>query len=764
MANTSKNNYFFLNTEGRWPGFQRSGLELCPDGSLRLATVPLLKGTLPDAVKTAPVPNGPAGLAIDSGGTIYFSDPAGNCIRRILGCDGSVVLAPCMGGSRGVTGFNSPRGLLISPIRSSLFVVDSGNHRIQVFDLDTFQLVEIWGQTNPSGIPQPGSLPGQFDTPWTLAGDSSGSIYVVDYGNKRVQKFNSAGEVIPSFCANVQSSGSLQRPSDIAVLDANGEMWVFVVDTASNKVFIFDGDGYAVRDSYGHPLCTQAGQLTQPMGIAVSGDAVYIGENASNQVLRFLLDDEFEFIGPAIGYTGPVAALLLDGKGELWVHPGDALSPIALQTGKGYGTHGTLWIDIGAPLQVPNLCVVWHRLQALANQFPAAAHLDVYAYASSDLAHPPAVTPSADNPFSDPKWKPFIYTPNADATDIFIGGHKAKYLWVGALFSGDGTATARLRQLRVEYDHPTYDQYLPAIYRNEEKQASAPLGSAAGSQAKCGQFLIRLLSLFESFFGGVEFEIDSLPALFDPHAAPRPFLAWLAGCLGLDLDDKWDEQKQRQIIAEIFRLSGLRGTAEGLRETLRLFVGVDATIVEPLLNASWWALPSSSSDCCKSCASAAAASAAGKTWNETGNSVLGWTTMLAPAQPQGAVVGTSADLDQSDLISDEDFGSPLFTDVAFQFAVWVYRSQVICPDAMARIRAIVDQEKPVHTAYHVCVVDPLFRVGFQSRVGIDTLVGGPPRSLALGTGQALGPDAALGGPPPSLLGADSRLGVTTRLG
>lgn len=137
--------------------------------------------------------------------------------------------------------------------------------------------------------------------------------------------------------------------------------------------------------------------------------------------------------------------------------------------------------------------------------------------------------------------------------------------------------------------------------------------------------------------------------------------------------------------------------------------------------------------------------------------------MLAPAQPQGAVVGASAVLDQSDLISDAEFGSPLFTDVAFQFAVWVYRSQVICPDAMTRIRAIVNQEKPIHTRYHVCVIDPQFRVGFQSRVGMDTLVGGPPRSLALGTGQSLGQDAALAGPPPSLLEAGSRLGVSTRL-
>jgi phage tail-like protein len=765
MSNASKNNYYFLNAEGRWPGFHWNGLELSPDGTLALASVPVLTGTLPDAVKTASTPDGPAGLAIDSGGTIYFSDADDNRVRRVLGCDGSVLPVPCMGGARGVTGFNSPRGLLIPRTRPSLFVVDSGNHRIQVFDLESFQLVEIWGQSNLSGPPQPGSAPGQFNTPWTLAGDSAGNVYVVDYGNKRVQKFSAAGQVIRSFCANVQASALLQQPGDIAVLEASGKVWVFVVDIATATIFIFDRDGNPILDSLGHPRRIQNSQMTKPMGIAVSATAIYVGDNAANQVFRFLLIDRFDLIGPAIGYSGPVAALLLDQAGNLWVHPGGSLTPVTLQVAKGYGRQGSLWISSTEPVEVPNRCVVWHSLQALTNRFCATAHLDVYACASSDLSHPPAVDPSAPNPFSDSKWKPWIYTANADLTNLFIGGEKAKYLWVGALFSGDGTATARLHQLRVEYDHQTYDQYLPAIYREKEERASFFSTFDLGVKPpKCEQFLIRLLSLFENFFGGVEHEIRSLPKLFDPFAAPKAFLPWLAGCMGLQIDEKWDEEKQRRIIADIFRLSGLRGTAEGLRETLRIYAGVDATIVEPILNAAWWALPNSESDCCSSCAAAAAASPSGTTWTATENSILGWTTMLAPAQPQGAVVGTSADLDQSDLISDEDFGSPLFTDVAFQFAVWVYRSQVICPDAMARIRALVDQEKPVHASYHVCVIDPLFRVGFQSRVGIDTLVGGPPRSLALGTGQALGQDGALAGPPPSLIGEDSRLGVSTRLG
>jgi len=765
MTDTDKNNYRFLNVEGRWPGFQWSGLEIAPEGSLSLASVPLLKGTLSEDVKSAPVPDGPAGLAVDSGGTIYFSNPDANRIRRILGCDGSMVDAPCMGGvNGGITGFDTPRGLLISRARPALFVADSGHHRIRVFDLESFQLVEIWGQTSLTGAPRPGSLPGQLNTPWALGGDTAGNVYVIDWGNARVQKFDITGQVDPSFCANVQASGLLQQPGDIAILQTDGRLWVFVLDIASAAIFVFDGNGNPVVDSSGHPRCIKNSQLTQPLAIAATATALYVGDNASRRVFRFLLNETFDLIGPAIGYTGPVAALLADREGDLFVHPGDSLPPVSLAAEKGFGRHGVLWIKSGQPLEIPNRCVVWHRLQALTSKIRPGAHLDVYAYASNDLTQPPAVNPIADNPFSDSKWNPIIYTPNSDATDIFIGGLRAKYLWVGALLSGEGTATAHLHQLRVEFDRTTYDQHLPAIYRDPEPtRISRSASSPPRKRPPCDQFLVRLLSLFESFFAGVELEIKSLPALFDPFATPKSFLPWLAGCMGLQLDDRWDEQEQRRIIAEIFRISGWRGTARGLREALRLFAGVDATIVEPLLNASWWALPGSPNDCCDSCASAAASSAAGTTWTSTGDSVLGWTTMLAPAQPQGAVVGTSADLDQSDLISCEDFGAPLFADVAFQFAIRVYRSQINCLDALARLREIVDQEKPVHTTYHVCAIDPLFRVGFQSRVGIDTVVGGPPRSLALGVGQVPGPDTALAGPPPSLLGTDSRLGVSTRL-
>lgn len=761
MRDQDKNNYFFLNREDRWPGFEWDGLELGKDGALCLSSLPMFSGALPDAVKNAPAPDGPAGLALDCFGNLYFSGDPGDSragrqpdrdrVSRILGCDGSSAPLPCLGGSGAqATQFSQPRGLLVPHGLQSLFVADSGNHRIQIFDLKTLQLIRILGTNFPAAMPQPGSGPGEFNTPWTLAGDSQENIFVVDYGNQRVQKFSRSGEVVPSFWDNARTS-SLQQPSDIAVREQDGATWIFVLEPSSGKIFVFDQDGNPARDAQGETLQIGQQPLQQPMGLAVAGNALYVGDNARRRILRFVIGPKIKFVGEALGYDGPVAALLLDGKGGLLAHPGGAASPAPLQAQAGYCSQGILQ---GPAIEVAGRKVVWHRLQSLIEPLRKNAHLDLFVYTSCDKNDAPAQSDLAA-PFSDPKWNSASYAPNVDVTDVFIGsqgtkstgGKAAKYLWVGALFSGDGSVSPVLRQLRAEFDYPTYDQHLPAIYRD---------------QADCGQFLLRLLSLFESFNQEVEDEIGAIPALFDPKAAPENFLVWLAGLLGLDLDQNWDQQKQRRIIAEIFRLSGRRGTPAGLRESLRLFAGVDAVIEEPILHASWWALPGAAESCCESCA--AHANSAGERWQGAGTSILGWTTMLAPAQPEGAVVGTSSDLDQSHLITNDDFGSPLFQDVAYRFMVNVYRGQIMCESVLPRIRAVVEQEKPAHTAYELCVIEPRFRVGFQSRVGIDTVVAGQQRSLALGSEQLLGEVTVLAGDAVSRLGMETRLGVTTRLG
>ena len=740
MATASLKNFLFLNHEGNWPDFKRIGLEIDSDGILQLSNVPRISAPLSDEVRTAPTPDGPAGLAID-GGTLYFSQPGSNTLSAIDGCDASQGALPCVrGGMPGAPGLlNVPRGLLIPPNRRVLFVADSGNHRIQIFDLDTRQLLAIWG----SSAPMPSAQPGSFNTPWAMAADHAGNVYIVDYGNHRVQKFNSLGDVLASFEQNIAASGELQQPVDIAVATEHGKIRIFVVDASPAKVLVFDDAGNPAKDSSGSPITISDPRLTQPMGLALAPDALYVGDNAARRIFRFQLGERPVFVGEAIGYDAPIACLLLDQNRNLRAHAGGALAPIDLSLDTGYGVLGALWSE--HPISVGRV-VQWHRLQALLKPLAPNTHIDLFAYASDKPTDAPAVDPSAVNPFSDARWNTLSSLANIDLTDIYLRGAPKQYLWVGALFTGDGSSTPRLSQLRLEYDWPTYDAYLPAIYRSPDK---------------CGDFLPRLLALVQSFYAGIEYEIGALAALFDPEAAPPSFLPWLAGCLGLDLEQSWSVAKQRKILAGIFEYYGKRGTAEGLREALRLFAGIDAQIDEPILHASWWALPGAAEACCDECA--AQAPDDGSQWTNPGSSILGWTTMLPPAQPQGAIVGTTAVLDQSHLISEEDFGAPLFTDVAYQFRVRVFRSQASSPDALARIRAIVDREKPAHTTYELCVIEPAFRIGFQSSVGVDSVVGGPPRELALGSDQSLGVNTALGGMPPNRIGEGTRLGVSTRL-
>jgi phage tail-like protein len=301
--------------------------------------------------------------------------------------------------------------------------------------------------------------------------------------------------------------------------------------------------------------------------------------------------------------------------------------------------------------------------------------------------------------------------------------------------------------MRVEFDHQTYLHHLPAIYRNN---------------VQCGDFLARFVSLFESFFGDMEAAISTLPGLFDPTAVPEEFLPWLAGWLALELDEDWDEEAQRKAIAEAFERYAQRGTVEGLRHALHLSAGVNAVIQEPILNAAWWGLPAMATPTCPPEAPGSGAPEA--SWQATEDSILGFTTMLAPAHAQGAVVGTTATLDQSHLITNEDFGVPLFEDVAHQFSVQVYRGQVKCAETLPQVRVMIEREKPAHTSYHLCILEPRMRIGFQARVGIDTVVAGPLPAMMSGEVLALGQDTVLGGQPPARVGEHTTVGPTARVG
>ena len=85
------------------------------------------------------------------------------------------------------------------------------------------------------------------------------------------------------------------------------------------------------------------------------------------------------------------------------------------------------------------------------------------------------------------------------------------------------------------------------------------------------------------------------------------------------------------------------------------------------------------------------------------------------------------------------------------------------PETISRVRAVLDREKPAHTDYHLCVIEPRMRVGFQASVGIDTVVGGSAEEIKLGSAMLGGHDV-IGGEPGGRIGNQNRIGIETRLG
>ena len=122
-------------------------------------------------------------------------------------------------------------------------------------------------------------------------------------------------------------------------------------------------------------------------------------------------------------------------------------------------------------------------------------------------------------------------------------------------------------------------------------------------------------------------------------------------------------------------------------------------------------------------------------------SALGFDTALAPPGAQEAVLGSSAVVNRARLRAPQETATLVLDGDAHRFCVQVYAAEAPTPDSVSRVRRVVDREKPAHTVYHLCVIQPRMRVGFQARVGIDAIVGGPydpgmwsePRQLGVDT-------------------------------
>jgi phage tail-like protein len=731
----NSNNFLYLNRDGCWADFARRGLAIGADGSLSLSSLPSVP-TSPDpkGSSSAPAAAGSftfGGVAEAADGTLYFSDPSQHRLYRIDACDGCI--SACGGIGEEGDRLWCPSGLLWHRATRRLFVADSINHRVLVLDPNSLQLLDVWDAT---GFDSP-SIHVPVRRPVGLADDPDGNVYVLDYKARRIDKLDMRGNLLPGFWESVQQQQHWPRRPRLIAIALTGSKSdrrsaeVFVVDkrprTASPAMlFIFDCEGRLLR--------RRKIDVARPSGLAVDANSIYLGDNESRQVVKFnrpFASVAATRLGVAAGYTGTVAALCLanDGSARVFINPGTGAVPVPLSPSGAFVKAG--WMA-GGPFSNPSLhAEQWHRLRMQLDTFSPSTHAEIFVKAvPAGSPSPPEIASTNPDqpPFAPSNWSAFP----SGAPECLFRGAPQQDVWVGVVFNGEGDASPELRQMKLQFDYQTYINNLPAVFSDD---------------AEGRQLLIRLLSLLGGGFEDVEGLMKTLPADFDPYSAPASFLSWLAGWLALDEQDNSVEAQRRAAIAGAYALYARRGTATGIREALRFFLGVDGIIEEPIQHASPWSLSADG-------VTSGTASQAG-----VRPAVLGFTTFLAAAEPQGAILGSSV-LGQSQIVAEEDYGVPLFANLANRINVGLYRGK-IGSARLDAVRALLQAEKPAHVLCDVCLIEPAMRVGFQARIGIDAIVA-PSSTPATRLGSS--PGGLVLGDKPVTIGPQNRVGISTRLG
>jgi sugar lactone lactonase YvrE len=193
---------------------------------------------------------------------------------------------------------SSTQGLAFDSVNNRLFVADSGNNRVLIFDVSTItngqNASNVLGQSNFTSNSATTTQSG-MNTPVPLAYDTStGRLFVGESTNRRVTVFNvtsttdgqNAANVLGqiNFTTNVASNtqSGINTPSGLAYDNVNGRL--FVAATGNNRVTIFSVptttvNGQAAVGVLGQSTFTATAAATTQVGMSAPRGVVYDSTN-----------------------------------------------------------------------------------------------------------------------------------------------------------------------------------------------------------------------------------------------------------------------------------------------------------------------------------------------------------------------------------------------------------------------------------------------------------------------------------------------------
>jgi phage tail-like protein len=579
--------------------------------------------------------------------------------------------------------------------KDTLYVADTFNHRVQAFYFPQFQIRLVLGKQGHSG-PANSSGAGEFNHPKDLVTDSLGNLYVLDYGNKRIQKFDRSGRFLQFIAAG--GPHALKNPESLAV---DRDDFIYVVDSTKSTVERFNSKG-EWQDT---PVrFREISQTTQPSAVAVDENRIiYLGERGEGDELsihqfdqnrRNQLDQTARYLGHFGRYSGGCSKLVVDRKGNLYASCGPN-GEVLLFAGDGHfekqGAYYSKVFD-----STIESCE-WHRL-ALDIQPAEKSTLELL-FRTSDEEF------AQDKKEKDLAWQPLFSTPHNSVavSDALFRQAVGRYLQLKFKFSGDGLHTHKVRQPRIYFQRLSYLRYLPATYQED---------------ADGRDFLERFLSIFESVSFEIEQEIAGVAKYFDPQAVKGEFLDWLGTWLAVLRDNNWPEKKRRELLKRAFHLYRIRGTLRGLQEMIELFTEGETSIIEHHRLQTPMVL--------------------------SANSTLGSSTVVGKGFKRRLVLEESSRIGEFALIESDEPAEKPFEASAFSFTIIADTSKLENDAQMQALRRLIEEEKPAHTRCFLRASGGVMQLGLHALLEVDTKLSKGFETARLGLTSQIGKGTFLG--------------------
>ena len=161
----------------------------------------------------------------------------------------------------------------VLPYRNNMFVSDSGNSRILVFDLKGKFLYEF-----EKGLSKENR---RLRLPYGLAGDNSGNVYVADMDAGKVMVFDIKGNYLRDFAPKnkeiIKPAGVFVQQDRVYITDVSYHQ-VYVFDTTGNLLFtIGSGDTGNTNEDFYFPNVVSVDKIGK----------IYVADSMNNRIQIF---------------------------------------------------------------------------------------------------------------------------------------------------------------------------------------------------------------------------------------------------------------------------------------------------------------------------------------------------------------------------------------------------------------------------------------------------------------------------------------------